>query len=295
MIKKKLLRVAMLSSILSLMLVGATGCSLFKDDTNDIQIEVEYADEDVDVNLDKDKVKDYEDLDKKDDEKEESSNIKETAKDLEKDSEKANSIKDSEKDEVSDKKSEIKDGSKQVTDSILNNESYVDKDNRCFAINGNVYTIGVTTLQELIDDGVAFSDLSNANNNIKPNYESEQFKILLNEEEYFSCLVRVGNHTDENKIIAECPITTFYMPVKHDIEFVENTLELTFPIDLTEEDLVANAGEPTEYKDYVSEDSDYFSHTYKYVWDNNKYIGDSGYTFEFHNDGLSYITIDFQP
>ena len=45
-------------------------------------------------------------------------------------------------------------------------DQYVNMEQRSFAINGKVYTLGQTTLQEMIDDGVPFDedDIANANN-----------------------------------------------------------------------------------------------------------------------------------
>lgn len=45
--------------------------------------------------------------------------------------------------------------------------------------NGNVYTLGETVLQTLIDDGVPFDDrdIANVNNNISANNQSQGFRI----------------------------------------------------------------------------------------------------------------------
>ena len=58
---------------------------------------------------------------------------------------------------------------------------WADFDNMSFKINGKTYTLGKTTLQEMIDDGVPFdeNDLANAGNNINPRYESSSFEIKL--------------------------------------------------------------------------------------------------------------------
>lgn len=173
--------------------------------------------------------------------------------------------------------------------------TYADKNNRSFAINGKVYTLGETTLQQLIDDGVKFEDTSNMNNNLKANYASENFDILLNDSEYYSCMIAVGNFTEDNKKIIECPITSLYMSVKADTKFVENTIEFAFPLTLTEAQLRANSGEPSDYSEYTSDNSDYYSHTLEYEWDNSKYFGKSGYSFEFQKGVFKYISMDYEP
>lgn len=171
-------------------------------------------------------------------------------------------------------------------------DKYVDMDNRSFAVNGKVYTLGVTTLQKMIDDGVPFDedDLANANNNLNPNSESSGFKIVLGE--YYNAQVSVLNASDSNASMASLPISSIYLPVNDDYE--QDILEFSFPLDMTEDDLLKNAGEPTDKSEYKDEDGgDYYSNTYEYTVDSTKYFGDSGYTFEFINGALKYVTIDF--
>lgn len=169
---------------------------------------------------------------------------------------------------------------------------YADLDNRSFAINGKVYTLGVTTLQEMIDDGVPFDadDIANASNNLNGNSSSAGFKIVLGE--YYNAQVYVGNFTSDNKSAAECPICEIYLPV--DLEESNDILQFAFPLTLTEEELVANSGEPTDKDEYTSDDGDYQSNTYEYKIDSEQYYGDSGYRFEFTNGELKYVYIDLK-
>ena len=171
-------------------------------------------------------------------------------------------------------------------------DTYADLDNRSFAVNGKVYTLGVTTLQEMIDDGVPFdsNDIANANNNLNANSSSSGFRIVLGE--YYDAQVYVGNFTDENKTAAECPICEIYLPV--DLDQPNDILQFAFPLTITEDELVANSGEPTDKSEYTSDDGDYQSNTYEYKKDSDKYIGDSGYQFEFVNGELRYLYIDLQ-
>lgn len=168
---------------------------------------------------------------------------------------------------------------------------YVTLDNMQFAINGKVYTLGQTTLQELVDDGVPFDDdsLACVNNNVTKNSQSQGYKITLGE--YWSAQVYVLNDTDDNKSAAELAINEIYLPL-HDDE-TQDILTFAFPATVTEDELRANAGEPTDFSNY--EDGDYVSHTLEYTQESTKYYGDSGYTFEFTNGALSYITIEYLP
>lgn len=171
---------------------------------------------------------------------------------------------------------------------------YADLDNRSFAVNGKVYELGVTTLQDMIDDGVPFNenDIANAGNNLNKNYTSGAFKIEL--EDYYSVSVYVSNFTDSNMPANECIVTEVYLPVKQDKE-PNGIVSFAFPLTITEDELNDNSGEPTDFREYISDDGTYISHTCEYTVDSTKYYGDSGYKFEFVNGELRYLTIDYLP
>lgn len=168
-------------------------------------------------------------------------------------------------------------------------DKYVDLDNRSFAVNGKVYTLGVNTLQDMIDDGVPFDedDIANANNNLSKNTESQGFKIDLGD--YYSAQVYVANTSDDNMTTADCKLTSIYMPI--DLKREQNVLEFAFPLTITEEELLAQAGEPTDSSEYV--DGDYTSKKIEYKVDSEKYFKKTGYKFEFENGVLRYLTIDW--
>lgn len=171
---------------------------------------------------------------------------------------------------------------------------WADFDNMSFKINGKTYTLGKTTLQELIDDGVPFdeNDLANAGNNINPRYESSSFEIKLGERSFAQ--VRVLNDSSDNKKASECFIDNVYMPIYDE---PQDILEFNFPLTMTQEELLANSGEPDpdNIYTYQSDDSDYHSESYTYEKEAEKYYGNSSYKFEFANDVLAYVTISYTP
>ena len=176
-------------------------------------------------------------------------------------------------------------------------KKYVDFDDMHFYVNGKKYTLGKTTLQELIDDGVPFdeNDLPNAENNVKPNHVSENFRIRL--DKYWSALVSTINATDENKKANELVINEIAFPNKPDQK--QDILSFEFPIDLKQEDLVAVEGKPEgdngEYKNYSDEDKKYVTDTYKYYKKSEKYYGNNSFIFEFVNGDLNRITMEYRP
>ena len=169
---------------------------------------------------------------------------------------------------------------------------YVDFDKMDFYINGKEYILGSNTLQEMIDDGVPFNkdDLNNAENNINGNNQSGGYRIELGE--YYSAQVYVLNDTNEGKKESECVISKIYLPNERDEQ--QDILSFNFPLDMTMEELIANAGEPSDQSHYDGEGG-YFKDTVKYVKPSEKYYLNSEYIFEFENSELSYITISYIP
>ncbi len=172
------------------------------------------------------------------------------------------------------------------------NKRYVNLDDLHFYVNGKKYTLGKTTLQEMIDDGVPFNDddIANAGNNLNSSTESGGFKITL--AEYCSAQVYVLNDTDENKKASECYISKIYLPTRQ--ENGQKILTFEFSTSVTEEEIRDNAGTPTKESQYDG-DNGYVSRKIEYTRESERYIGDYGYTFEFVNGELQYITIDYLP
>ncbi len=166
-------------------------------------------------------------------------------------------------------------------------------DNMSFAVNGKVYTLGQTTLQEMIDDGVPFNseDLNNANNNLNSNTQSQGFRIELGE--YWTAQVYVLNYSDEGKPINELAINELYLPVHQDE--TQDILTFTFPLNITEEELLAQAGEPDDLYEYVSEDGTYTSNDYTYSKESTMYYRDMEYKFEYANGELEYLYMEWMP
>ena len=189
----------------------------------------------------------------------------------------------------------------QEADSL--SENYVDFDNMSILINGHKYTFNESTLQDMIDNEVPFVDISNANNNIRPNYESETFEIVIDDEHL--AYVAFSNFTDENRSINECPLSYINFDV------IDNeVIKLSCPFDLTPEQLVENAGEASNVKrdeiesgEVISEEGHYddsyeavtnVDETYEYTTLSEKYLGDHGYYFKFHNGVLYNYTVTYR-
>ena len=139
---------------------------------------------------------------------------------------------------------------------------YVNFDDMSFYINGKKYTLGKTTLQDMIDDGVKFEedDLENAKNNIKSHYQSSYFKIDPGVKNGCFIWIQVFNETDSGKPANECYVNEILYKVLSDEGAKQKVITFDFPLNLTLDELKANSGEPNETP-YHNEDNP------KYIYD----------------------------
>ena len=164
-----------------------------------------------------------------------------------------------------------------------------------FYINGQKFTLGKTTLQDMIDAGVPFKDgeLEDAKNNLKSKYQSAPFKVDIGKG--FSCFIYVFNDTDSGRPSNECYVNEVTFYGSYTKGETQNVLTFDFPLNVTIEDLKANAGDPTE-KPYHNEDDPKFIADYlEWTKQGKKYMNRNRYRFEFYNYELRNVTITYFP
>ena len=171
-----------------------------------------------------------------------------------------------------------------------NAKPYVNWDEMNFYVNGKKFTLGKTTLQDMIDAGVPFDpeDIENAGNNVKSNSESECFRIVI--DDYYYVRVYFMNDTENGKPAKDC----FAHEVSFNIRDEQNVVSFDFPLDLTIDQLVANSGMP-EDEPFHYEDGDYISDTYSYSHESERYFNDSYYTFDFQKGVLDSVRLTYIP
>lgn len=182
-------------------------------------------------------------------------------------------------------------------------EKYADMDNRSFVYNGQKFTLGESTLKDLIDGGIPFeeNDLNNSANNVNKNYETERYTARIND--YVTMQFMFGNFTDSEQKAEDCILS--YVRYSHlydpqpdydadmNSEIAEAMLDaakivnFSFPGTLTKDQLLANSSENAE------EDGNYV----KYMVDSEVYMGRSGYEFEFNKETyqLKEVIISWLP
>lgn len=182
--------------------------------------------------------------------------------------------------------------------------NYADLDNRSFAYNGKVFTLGESTLKDLIDGGIPFdeSDLNNKGNNVNSNYETGRYTACINY--YVTMQFKFINTTGEAKTEEDCLLSYvryyyLYVPqpdydaemnaeITKDILDAANTVCFSFPATLTKEQLLENNSEGAEENEN--------NHVNYYI-DSEVYMGSSGYRFEFNptTNQLEEVAISWLP
>ena len=182
--------------------------------------------------------------------------------------------------------------------------NYADLENRSFSYNGKIYTLGKTTLKEMIDDGVAFDedDLKRKDDEIDKNMETDSYNTSVNEYVNFSC--DFINITDGAQKVQDCVLSTVrYYPystplptydAEYNKEISENILKgseklcFSFPLTLTRDQLLENNSQYTDI---------YNNNKIEYFVSSEVYYGRSGYSFTFQPETgfLSDVYISWLP
>ena len=175
---------------------------------------------------------------------------------------------------------------------------YVNFDEMNFYINGKKYTLGKTTLQDLIDDGVPFEDgeLDNAKNNLKSRYQSSYIKLNPGVKGYY-VWIQVFNDTDSGKPMNECYINEIYYKVTSLVKDGEkqNFITFDFPLDLKMEDLKANSGEPNGRTYHNEDNPKYIYDTLEWTKKGTKFMNSNKYSFDYTNGELKNVVITYIP
>lgn len=182
------------------------------------------------------------------------------------------------------------------TEAQSGNSGWVNFSDMHFYVNGKKYTLGKTTLQEMIDDGVPFdkNSIADAGNNINGNHISSNFKIKI--DKYRSAMITVINDTKDNKKMSECYVNGISLYSIKD-QKKEKVVTFDFGLDITQDDLIAACGKPEadNYKHFDADGKDFYTDKYTYKGERGKYFQISSYTFEFTNGEFSSISMSFYP
>ena len=173
----------------------------------------------------------------------------------------------------------------------VESEFFTDFENMSFTYNGNTYTLGVSTLQDLIDDGVELSGLDAASDIVDSQstyYAGFSIELIP----YRSATMTVANYTDEELPASDCVITSLSVDAIREIP--EGTIEFNFPDLFTTEDLVNSAGEPDNINEFELSDGTPYA-IYTYEQSSEIYYGYRRYEYSFENGVIDDISMSYIP
>ena len=170
-------------------------------------------------------------------------------------------------------------------------DKYADLDNRSFKYNGKLFTVGVSTMQDLIDAGATIEKGSSSDDS-EMNFDKE-YKHKFRGQFPYGCLEYrldgFGSHVelyfinpDESpRKVRDCVLAKISVRLDNvlttgSLDGFSEKMEFAFDTSLTYDELVANSGEPT-----------YEDHGYHYAVVSEKTPNhDSGYVFGFDSNNV---------
>ena len=172
---------------------------------------------------------------------------------------------------------------------------YVNFDEMNFYVNGKKYTLGKTTLQDLVDDGVPFEDgeSDNFSNNVKSHYQSGYIKIKLDAKSCY-CWIEVFNETDSGKPMNECYVNQILFKYLSDEGKKQTMVSFDFPLTLTIDELKANSGEPTEKPYHYDTEKNTYD-TLGWTKKGTKFYNSNRIEFSFKNNVFEEINMTYIP
>ena len=174
---------------------------------------------------------------------------------------------------------------------------YADLDNRSFVYNGHLFTLGKTTMQEMVDAGVTFKGNSDEkmNKEVGPASDGDDTvhkSLTISESDSQSIGCEFINITGSSIPAKECVIC-YVSALLYDNRGAafnvseSGAVEFAFPKGITREDLYANSGDPTEIDDDLNR--------VDYLVDSTMFDDDSGYKFFFEDNKLCEVHMSWLP
>ncbi|MBQ5990697.1 MAG: hypothetical protein IJL67_14545 [Oscillospiraceae bacterium] len=126
-------------------------------------------------------------------------------------------------------------------------DKYADFDNMAFAYKGQIFKFGEATLADLANSGIEMD----CDEELDDMIEDCGFASDVNVDVYINPSTEVWlqftNNKDNGMIPAsECVLTYAYFMTSVDKDYSDDGIQFNFPLDLTEEELTKNSGEPNE-------------------------------------------------
>ena len=175
-------------------------------------------------------------------------------------------------------------------------KKYADLDNRSFKYDGHLYTLGVSKLQDFLDNGVVFNEEDDYDKvfqrKLTGDLSFDRFYYTVNEGDDGFFFV---NPVDSNVPKRDCILAIVECNSFDDVrKGKDNKFSFAFPLTLTKDMLFKNSGEPTGRLPEF-DGNQIYSYLYN-VASENFPEHESGYNFLFYDDvTLGGVSISWLP
>ena len=163
---------------------------------------------------------------------------------------------------------------------------WINFDDMSFSMNGTTFTLGKSTMQDIIDSGIEINTRKSIDDTVEPNTSFGGFNVKFGGDDrigYFD----VFNDTDSPKKAKDCIL--YYV----DCDFEDDPITFSFPSAMTLDELVAKYGEP-DHEYHNDDDPDRVYDYYTYNKASDKYYGYKKYEFRFCNQKLDSVTLSYK-
>lgn len=173
----------------------------------------------------------------------------------------------------------------------VTSDKFNDFSDMSFSYNGKKYTLGVTKLSELVDDGVPISNSSSDFDQVVDKQSSYYKGFSFDVIPYRSATMTVANYTDNDLPAKDCVISSFTLsPIS---ELPEGVVTFNFPDLFTKDDVINSIGEPAQKSEFESNGSKFEIISYEQASD--VYYGTRRYEYTFKDGVIDTISMSYIP
>lgn len=181
--------------------------------------------------------------------------------------------------------------SKRTPTGTCTSDKFNDYEDMSFFYNGKKYTLGVTKLSDMVNDGVQFSNADSDFEIVVEKQSSFYIGFSFDVIPYRSVGLTVANFTDADLPAKDCVISSFNLSAIR--ELPDGAVTYNFPELFTKDDLINSVGEPARSSEFDSNGSKYEILTYEQA--SEVYMGYRSYVYTFMDGVINTIEMSYLP
>lgn len=169
-------------------------------------------------------------------------------------------------------------------------KKYVKFDEMNFTMKGKTYTLGKTTLKELVNDGAIPKEMLDKADIVGSGIT---IPIKMKIDPKWSVEITAFNPTDKRAKKIDCVVNSISWKDKEGIE--QTAFNFEFPFDITPEEWEKTEGRPSDGNYIRVEEGKYNADIYRYSERSETYFYNRMYELEFKNGKLNKVKMQYIP